>query len=207
MTLQDPMLHAASEALREHPDHLRWLGYADAEMARLRGLLDLTCTGYAAGEAQYTAPPALRLTEQTNVDIAGVIDALERVLAGLDDARKRLGLRFSYEDAVRSVLADSGAVGRLRDLIALPYTDGELGAESVGVPAVTVSGELMRCTLQRGAQSEDRTLSSWVDNDGRLRVALPVADPKHSADVLQLIIDPAAVLSTIGAALATASAR
>lgn len=59
--IKDPMLHAAAEALREHPDHMRWLSYADAEMQRLRDLAGLpTPTGYAQGEPVY--PPHERVT-------------------------------------------------------------------------------------------------------------------------------------------------
>ena len=57
MKLTDPMLHAAAEALRDHPDHLRWLSYADDEMTRLRDLCGLsTPTGYAQGKPNYPAP-------------------------------------------------------------------------------------------------------------------------------------------------------
>lgn len=59
MSLTDPMLFAASEALREHPDHLRWLSYADTELARLRDLCGLaTPTGYAQGKPNYPPEPA-----------------------------------------------------------------------------------------------------------------------------------------------------
>ncbi len=53
-SIKDPMLHAAAEVLYEHPDHLRWLSYADDEMARLRELCGLpTPTGYAQGVPNY----------------------------------------------------------------------------------------------------------------------------------------------------------
>lgn len=58
--IKDPMLHAASEALREHPDHMRWLLYADAELHRLREQVGLpTPSGYAQGEPVYPDSPDL----------------------------------------------------------------------------------------------------------------------------------------------------
>jgi hypothetical protein len=51
----DPMLSAAAaEARPRDPDTLRWMGYADQELTRLRTLLSLpTRPGYAQGRPQY----------------------------------------------------------------------------------------------------------------------------------------------------------
>jgi hypothetical protein len=52
--IKDPMLFAASEGIAS-PDHLRWLSYADAELARLRERLGLpTPKGYNNGEPNYS---------------------------------------------------------------------------------------------------------------------------------------------------------
>lgn len=51
--LKDPMLHTAAEGIAS-PDHLRWLSYADDELARLRERLDLpTPSGYSQGIPNY----------------------------------------------------------------------------------------------------------------------------------------------------------
>jgi hypothetical protein len=51
----DPMLRAASgQAEGLDADTLRWMGYADQELSRLRAILDLPrCPGYAQGRPQY----------------------------------------------------------------------------------------------------------------------------------------------------------
>lgn len=52
-TIKDPMLHAAAEGLTD-ADHLRWLSYADDELARLRDAVRLpTPRGYNAGLPDY----------------------------------------------------------------------------------------------------------------------------------------------------------
>ncbi len=62
--LTDPMLCAAAEALRGHPDHLRWLEYADAEMARLRLICGLPIpSGYSQGVPNYEVPSSGRAKE------------------------------------------------------------------------------------------------------------------------------------------------
>lgn len=51
--LKDPMLHAAAEGIASD-DHLRWMEYADQELARLRQRLGLpNPTGYSCGLPNY----------------------------------------------------------------------------------------------------------------------------------------------------------
>lgn len=51
--LTDPMLQAAAEGIAS-PDHLRWMQYADEELARLRDRCDLpTPSGYSCGLPNY----------------------------------------------------------------------------------------------------------------------------------------------------------
>lgn len=55
--MKDPMLQAAAEALRDHPDHLRWMSYADDDLDRLRALLGLPRpSGYNCGSPTYPSP-------------------------------------------------------------------------------------------------------------------------------------------------------
>ncbi len=89
MRLTDPMLAAAAEALRDHPDHLRWLGYADHELARLRGVCGLPApAGYSGGLPNY--PPA----------------GTARAQQIRSEVEKRMNGRFSPNDriALESVL-------------------------------------------------------------------------------------------------------
>ncbi len=89
--MKDPMLQAAAEALRDHPDHLRWMSYADDEMARLRDLAGLPVPeGYAGGLPQY--PPAASkraqdIRRQVERRMAGCLSPTDRhvVESVLDD--------------------------------------------------------------------------------------------------------------------------
>jgi hypothetical protein len=88
--MRDPMLQAAAEVLRDHPDHMRWMSYADDEMARLRDGLGLpTPTGYALGMPNYPAPSS-------------------RAREIREEVERRMGGAFSQRDAhvVESVLEE-----------------------------------------------------------------------------------------------------
>lgn len=85
----DPMLQAAAEGMR--PDHLRWLSYADAELARLRDAMNLpTPNGYSVGLPNYET------------------GASERAQQMVRDVELRMAGRFSPSDriAVAEVLDD-----------------------------------------------------------------------------------------------------
>ncbi len=89
--MKDPMLQAAAEALRDHPDHMRWMSYADDELARLRGVCGLsTPAGYSQGKPNYPPTASQRAQE--------IRRAVE----------ERMNGRFSQTDreAVESVLDD-----------------------------------------------------------------------------------------------------
>jgi hypothetical protein len=61
----------------------------------------------------------------------------------------------------------------------------------------------MRAELQSTVEDVAKfALPTWIDQTGRLRVALPVCDPQHATDILQLIVPLAELLSAIGTALA-----
>jgi hypothetical protein len=103
MAMKDPMLQAAAEALRDHPDHLRWMSYADDELARLRERAGLpTPNGYAQGMPQYPTPTSAKAQ-----DIRRQVES-------------RMGGRFSPGDrlAVESVLDEIFAVHRLVEDVA-----------------------------------------------------------------------------------------
>ncbi len=89
--MKDPMLQAAAEALRDHPDHMRWMSYADDELARLRGVCNLPPPdGYSQGVPNYPTTSSERAQE--------IRRAVE----------ERMNGRFSLTDraAVESVLDD-----------------------------------------------------------------------------------------------------
>ena len=79
----DPMLNAAAEALLGHPDHLRWLSYADAEMKRLRDGLGLpTPAGYSGGMPNYAtdaSPRAQELRGEVERRLGGRLSPTHRV--------------------------------------------------------------------------------------------------------------------------------
>jgi hypothetical protein len=64
-----------------------------------------------------------------------------------------------------------------------------------------------RATVRRDDCAADFDLPVWVDNAGRLRVALPKVDPQHSSDHDQLIVTLDELLTAAGGAIAARRAR
>lgn len=97
--IKDPMLHAAAEVLvGEHPDHMRWLRYADEELARLRGLCGLpTPTGYSLGKPDY--PPVSAYSAQAQ--------EIRRAVEERMNGRFSLFDRAAVESVLDEILADS----------------------------------------------------------------------------------------------------
>jgi hypothetical protein len=66
----------------------------------------------------------------------------------------------------------------------------------------------MRATLQTSAEDTARfTLPVWVGEDRNVRIGLPVEEPHHGADVLQLIVPLDELLTTVGHAFGEAQSR
>lgn len=65
---------------------------------------------------------------------------------------------------------------------------------------VTAGAARLAVTLQRDSQQREMTLPVWVGNDRQVRLGLPVADPQHDGDMLQVIVSLPELLSALGAA-------
>jgi hypothetical protein len=60
----------------------------------------------------------------------------------------------------------------------------------------------VRVELQRSVEDVARfSLPVWAGADGSLRIALPVHDPEHGADNLQLIVPLGELVETVGRAV------
>jgi hypothetical protein len=95
-SLRDPMLRAAAEGV-QGVDYLRWLGYADDEMARLRDRLGLPVpSGYSQGKPNY----------QTASNRAQAIrEEVERRMGGTFLARDREAIESVVEELITEAAA------------------------------------------------------------------------------------------------------
>ena len=93
--IKDPMLQAAAEGIASD-DHLRWLSYADDELARLRDRLDLpTPSGYSQGLPNYTA--------QVSTKACAIVADIEQRAGGVFASRDR----FAIAEVIDELLTEA----------------------------------------------------------------------------------------------------